>query len=414
MNFDSDAYVTPFVKMFSKCPIILDTVSDTIVQRLYQMFLNADTYIGNDNIRIKVKDEEDATENENDSGVPNIDFFPPKIQQFIKHTKFYKQVTCTCTSDLPKLQNITIQFNVYKSVDFAELMKQQHEKIRNMFLWLYCCRLASTCQTVAHSLTVTIYQTPFLKELPLQKDEVLQAEHVNTAYTYPCPTTGGKIVIYRKEEWFKVFLHESMHTFGFDLNSDRASMDEIRTVLKENFPGMQHKSDMLISETIAEVWARILNATLHSFFCSKSKTKTQKRFERFSSFLNFTLQLERLFSIYQCQKVLKHMGLTYDTLQNETMVIRNYKEQTNVFAYYVLTSVLLNNYPSFLAGCQNWNKHLFDFNFNFNFNFNSANRSTFIQFLDFEIKNSLPDIQSHFENTSTPACLIKTTRMSLI
>ena len=59
---------------------------------------------------------------------------------------------------------------------------------------------------------------------------------------------------------------------------------------------------------------------------------------------------------FQMIKILDFMGLSYNDLYKKTVVSENlrktqYKENTNILSYYVLTTILLNNYQDFLSWC---------------------------------------------------------------
>lgn len=61
------------------------------------------------------------------------------------------------------------------------------------------------------------------------------------------------------------------------------------------------------------------------------------------------------------------MGLTYDDLhgsEERSAYLRKnlYREKTNVFAYYVLTAVFMNNYFGFLQWCSDNNTAFMQFN----------------------------------------------------
>ena len=66
------------------------------------------------------------------------------------------------------------------------------------------------------------------------------------------------------------------------------------------------------------------------------------------------MQCEQLWSAYQCNKVLKHYGLTYKQLTDlecpraKKMRETQYKENTYVLSYYVIKSVFLANIDRFL------------------------------------------------------------------
>jgi hypothetical protein len=66
-------------------------------------------------------------------------------------------------------------------------------------------------------------------------------------------------------------------------------------------------------------------------------------------------------------KVLDFMGLKYKDLYSSVLqskIVREnlYKEKTDVFCYYVLTFILLENYQEFLFFCKHTNNNLFQFN----------------------------------------------------
>ena len=47
--------------------------------------------------------------------------------------------------------------------------------------------------------------------------KVLDQDNCNTAVTYAC-AIKGECLIYRKEEWFKVLIHETMHALCLDFS----------------------------------------------------------------------------------------------------------------------------------------------------------------------------------------------------
>ena len=68
-------------------------------------------------------------------------------------------------------------------------------------------------------ISITFFFTPFLKKLTLTNDknkEILGPKNVNSGFNYTC-LSSGSIIIYRKEDFFKVFVHESIHGYGIDM-----------------------------------------------------------------------------------------------------------------------------------------------------------------------------------------------------
>ena len=167
------------------------------------------------------------------------------------------------------------------------------------------------CQ--ANPIRIAILLSDHKKVLPTPPT-VLDPIHINTGYAHRCVD----IVVYREEEWRKVFIHECFHFFEFDAG--------ITESVKGFFP-VPVKVDL--RETFCEVWARILNCAL---------TQT----------LEVSLKKEYAWGCFQLVKVLDYMGLTYDNLlQGEHL--KSYKEHTNVFAYIVLGAILMQDPSAFMT-----------------------------------------------------------------
>ena len=266
------------------------------------------------------------------------------------------------------------------------------KQIRQMFLWLRVCQTYAK-PTCARTLNIYIYPTPFTKNLPTTSGTTpLSAEHVNTAFTYPC-AVNGVLLVYREEEWFKVFLHETFHAYGFDIESRHAAA--LKSAMTVLFPGA--RSEFFVSEAYTETWARIIN-------CAIQCNQASSGLVAFYTNLEFCLQLERMFAIYQCQKVLNFMGLTYEQLCESARPTTTYKEQTHVFSYYVLTAVWLNNYSGFLQWCKQHNpRHLFVF---------GASVPDLLQYIKGVYMRPLTGLPANFRGCT--ASLRQTTRMALL
>jgi hypothetical protein len=228
---------------------------------------------------------------------------------------------------------------------------------RRVFMWLHMISLKSSC---VESLDIYIYLTPFKKRLPENKSEVIGPVNANTGYTYRCEKKN-EIVIYRQEEWFKVLLHETIHSFGNDF--DKEEDDNSITVLRKIF-SLPQEINIRMSETYSEIWARIMNVAFQTYFKNPPslESRTAKQFKKnFEMYLN----LESVFSLYQCIKILDFIGVNYQVLIDESdhsrkMMRSFYRENTHVFAYYVLTSILLHSHGDFLSWCIKKNGHCLD------------------------------------------------------
>ena len=221
--------------------------------------------------------------------------------------------------------------------------------MKSILMWLYIVNKYAS-KKCAKSITIYIYLTSLLKRLPRTNEKVLDETNVNTAFTSTCPS-DSEIIIFRKEEWFKVFIHETFHNFGLDY-----SMMNNGYINKCIISMFDIKSEVNSYEAYTECWAEIMN----TLFCSFMELNHKQDVQRFLSMSEHMLNVERKYSFFQMVKTLNFMGLTYKDLYSTTQTAREkrillYKEESNVFAYYILKTILLNNIQGFLDWCDKHN-----------------------------------------------------------
>jgi hypothetical protein len=265
---------------------------------------------------------------------------------------------------------------------------------------------------------------------------VLKMIHINGGVSDLCQPSG-RIIVYRKEEWFKVFIHETMHNYGLDfsemdINGANALLHKMFTIQK----------NVKLYESYCEIWARIMNIIFETYFDINSRAKFSSRTTRknfidnlklnenkggeygassselnevsiknaqnrrkfIRHFYNY-LQYESLFSLFQNIKILNYMGLDYNIITNCTdsnyiVAKKLYKEETNAFAYYVIVSILLSNFNNFILWCIDNNTNIIQFNKNKN------NITSFVQFIyknykRSELMNIIMDLEIRLESMDT-------------
>jgi hypothetical protein len=273
--------------------------------------------------------------------------FPEEIRNYIDNNMFY---FVTYNIDIID-RNIKIIFILENQVKLTKY----NNYVDWMLVWLYIMNEYSTYKC-APQLTIYIYHTSLLKQLPDTNITILNENHVNTAFTRTCPI-NSEIVVFRYEEWFKVFMHETFHNFGLDFS------DMNNTSLHENiltiFPV---SSDINLFEAYTEFWARIMN----SLFCSYFFNEDKNNINNFLNYSNFFINMEIKYSYFQVVKILNFMGLNYENLYEQSyysQIIRNnlYKENSSVLSYYIITLILLNNYQEFINWCETNNTSLLQF-----------------------------------------------------
>lgn len=276
---------------------------------------------------------------------------------------------------------IQVYFVLEKDVSNTALYDKY---IKSIIIWL-CMLHEYSPKECVKSLTIYFYFTSLKKTIPKTKIEILNQNHVNTAFTTSCPDVG-EIVIFRKEEWFKCFIHETFHTFGLDFSS--MSNDIINKCISNIF---KVKSEINSYEAYTEFWAEIINI----FFCTFYNMENKKDINEFYSKCELYMNLERIFSFVQMVKVLDFMGLTYSDLFKNTsssVIAREnlYREHSSVLSYYIIKCVLFNDFQGFIQWCNHHNDQLFHFKKTI------ANQKLFCVYIDkhYKTKSMMDELQN--------------------
>ena len=275
---------------------------------------------------------------------------------------------------------------------------------RRIIVWLDIA-LRFSGKECATTLDCYLFFTDDLKKLPkfpAQHIETIEGgsksitpKHANTAFTYSC-VPSSKIVLFRMEEWFKVFIHESFHCFGLDFS--QMNIAESNRHMSKLFPKCQSNMDFRIYETYCETWAETINAVFVAYSqephlgenvvgCrslrgnrennqkhtrkitgkdtvkhrARTYTFGQTHITRIIKRVEHFIRRERMFTLFQMSKVLHHNGLQYtdlcSTLEIDSTNTKPtpYTEETQVFAYYIVKSILLFYLNEFIEWCHRHN-----------------------------------------------------------
>ena len=241
-------------------------------------------------------------------------------------------------------KKITLYFT-YPTLSIKKDLKKverffQNIKIR-IYSWLYVASLESekVCST---DLTIYFYFTDFKKKLPAQKKVPIDELNVNTGFTFSCSLSeSGKneMYIYRKEEWFKVLIHECFHAFSLDFSGVSRELLERtdKEVIQTMFP---LHIDLRFYETYCEMWAELLQiiyVNIDEILGTDIKIKDNwSKFERM-------LRTDQQHSVKQGAKILKNYHMSYTDLFEKTdkaqLKRMEYREISPVISYYLLKSI---------------------------------------------------------------------------
>lgn len=215
--------------------------------------------------------------------------------------------------------------------------------IRQIVSWLFVCHKYSSSE-LCKTLTIETYFTDIKKGFPNSNTLPLDYSHVNTGVSMSQSDNGdSSIIIFRYEEWFKVFIHECGHSYGCE------SHDSVGNALSSFVNSLiSIKVSTRIGEAYVETWARIAIV----FYSSIANSIN---YDDFLSLLRFNMKVESIFSAIQAYRILAFMNIPYtiviDPMSSEGKL---YKESTNVFAYYILCGSFMQNPFKFLSL---FNKH---------------------------------------------------------
>ena len=254
-------------------------------------------------------------------------WIPTNILNFINKNK---GLTYKVSSNINNI-NVTLYFTCYERINTDKIFYYTN----NILLVIYLLTI-NTNSICAKNIDIKLYLTPFKKIAPKNYNNILGINEINTGYSSIGCQKKTSIVIYRKEEWFKVLVHELMH----NLNLDFATNNIIKSKAKL-FELLQLNIKYEITETYAEIWARLINIAIAVNIKTSDYNKYVLQFQNL-------LEKEIIFSLQQASKILKFVNNN-----------NNYSENTNAYAYYVFTSALLYNYKDFLEWCDRNNKNMF-------------------------------------------------------
>ena len=223
MNFSLDSeemfkmFIPDFDKFLIKKTPLKQKKLDNILKILYNEIKLAERWASAENtlnkIQTHLKEKNESKEHIVPQWLLNESKYIPEFirSYIIKHLKGYVIYSCNIGD-----RTIEIYFGLLHEKDFNSLGKFD-KYINRMLVWL---KIAFQYAPDKCSKTLKIYGflTPFKKQLPGNQFTTISQDHCNSAVTTSC-TPHGEIIVYRKEEFMKVFIHESFHTLGLDFST---------------------------------------------------------------------------------------------------------------------------------------------------------------------------------------------------
>lgn len=329
-----NTFTEKFEKIFYKKPF-LSKISQHYIEKINTWIKDSEKSFEKTEIKESILDK--------NSELPKGNYYyhiPYKIKHTIETNKWIgkkytfsikdRMFTIYCIHPTNSIQN------EHEIMAWFEIIKKQ------IYSWLFiaCSQSKKEC---SKDLSIYLYFTDFKKQFS-HKKEILGENHVNSAYTFACKLSengNNEMYLYRKEEWFKVFIHECFHAFSLDFsNMDNKIIKKIDKEIIKIFP---LHIDVRFYETYTETWAEILNIIY--YLHNNGIIKMTKIIE--------CLKMEQIHSLFQMVKILKYNEINFNELYEDsekakTKRIHNYKEYTPVFSYYILKCICMMNVGEFI------------------------------------------------------------------
>ena len=208
------------------------------------------------------------------------------------------------------------------------------------FMVFYISFLKSCLQKMAATafdVRVNVFLSPFKKVFPRSHGDPLTPLHVNSGVTYHnMHDTIKNVIVYRKEEVFKVLMHELIHAYELDISR----MSEAIEMPIRNAFG---KSGVVlrINESITDTLACMLNVIMYCILKNQGTRKptiasVEKR-----------MSDERQYILKKGNQVFAWEGYRY---QEDRIVLPrlNMYEHTHVTSYYIIKAMNFWNINRFL------------------------------------------------------------------
>lgn len=281
-------------------------------------------------------------------------YVPSEIRASLVHEhKYQKQVQL-------KLRGHTYNILLCKPVQDLSIETKRKttaffdQALMKIYMWLYVIRKYSN-QECSQTMSIYVYFTQHKKGLPSIDAESLMEIHVNTAFTTSCmPSTS--VLIYREEEWFKVFIHETFHNLGLDFSA--FDQTETNHRILDLYPIPSPPKGVRLYESYCETWAELFNALFVSFLNTRDKTNKTLILDKYEKML----KVESQYSAFQCVKILDYYGLTYQQLTHTTCEMSKkarsqYNERTHILAYYIMKAALISQPNVFIEWCLDYTQN---------------------------------------------------------
>jgi hypothetical protein len=316
-----------------------NTIMGNILHVLYNEFSNERKIINAINV------EKSRSHEDNKTNIKKK--ITPIVEKHLRPTKYIDEtiinyiitnVNCKIVTyeNVIKGKSYVFDFIIY---DDKISIKKLDLVVENMLLFLQVL-IAISNNELRNGQHVTFFLTPFQKKLNSDDYIILGAKNVNSGFTYP-NLESGITFIYRMEEFFKVFVHESIHYYGIDkaLHKEFNNNTNYNNFIDLFSISNKNSNAIGINEAVTEFWTFILYLCVISHKKGINYSDFVYKFERL-------YKLELIHVIFQLVKILNYNKLTYNQFISKSNT--HYNESSHIFSYYIVKTLLVYNHEELL------------------------------------------------------------------
>lgn len=214
-----------------------------------------------------------------------------------------------------KIDKMTRRSYVVKDVEFVVIGSRVNKKLFMCYVDHLLDMIYEMTDVRRTRVTILYYASRHKKTLPSKNGEAVTSENVNSGFSYPYSGENDvNIVIYRREEFYKVLVHEMLHYYHV-IPDDKESDERLIGM----YPFLN--KTISINEAVVELTAMITNMRIIALI-KKASFEDRKR-----------MLLEEInWSKERVDDLLNHFGGD----------VAKWKEtDTHAFSYYFLKYILL-------------------------------------------------------------------------
>ncbi|VVU95096.1 hypothetical protein CPAV1605_821 [seawater metagenome] len=254
----------------------------------------------------------------------NSKFISPKIKRLIiKSTKINLRLAF-------QVDNVYLFMDLYfRDVDIKEFISQLPFLIK---IYTFCCKFFSKVK----DLKLIFYHMNIDKVIDFDKKKIINENNVNSGLSSfsNFEENDNFIMIWRIEEFLKVYIHEIVHYLGLDFKN-RYNFKNLRKMFCLN-------SDINISPN--EAYTDFLAIIYYMIILSKGD------FKKYDMYLDE----QKEFVLEQAAKILNYYEYNnWDEFMNMGSCKNYFSQKTSVFSYYILKASLFFNYEQAIQELNN-------------------------------------------------------------